>query len=87
MLLLYYNPTIKSYYVRYYKHLHHGYHVGWTNQFGHFVVKVLVIQDGMLVDVESVDEYLLERYKNRKERHRLRKKVIDGTIRLLNKLR
>lgn len=87
MLLLYYNPSNRNYYLKYYKRILNGYKVGYTNQFDHTVVKILIIRDGGLVDVKDVDEYILYRYKNRKERHRLRKKVIDGTIRLLNKLR
>lgn len=83
MLLLYYNPTIKNYYLRYYKHLLPGYKVGYTNQYDHVVVKVLVIQDGELVDVKDVDKYLLSRYLTRKPS--LKKRLINALIRLLNK--
>lgn len=40
--------------------------MGYTNQFNHVVVKVLVIQDGSLVDVSSTDDYFLMRYRQSK---------------------
>ncbi len=84
MLLLYYNPTTKNYYSKYYKRVLDGYEVGYTNQYGHTVVKILVIESGFLVDVKSVDEYRLNRYMSRRKKS-LRKRVIRRIIDVLYK--
>lgn len=86
MLLLYYNPSNKNYYLRYYKFQHSGYRVGYTNQFGHIVVKILIIQGGGLIDVQDVDAYHLQSYLNRPREQSLKKRLIGRLIDLLNKL-
>lgn len=86
MLLLYYSPTNDKYYLRYYKRALNGYEVGYTNQFGHTVVKILVIEDNKLVDVKSIDEYRLYRYNNRDRKRSLKKRLIGRLIDVLNKL-
>lgn len=85
MLLLYYNPTSDKYYIKYYKRTLNGYEVGYTNQYGHIVVKILVIEGKYLVDVKSIDEYRLERYMNRNRKQSLKKRLIRRIIYVLNK--
>lgn len=86
MLLLYYNPTKDSYYLRYYKSIHYDYYVGYVNQFEHIVVKILVIQDNGLIDVDDLHKYLIERYYGKKEPS-LKERIIDRAIDLLYKLK
>ncbi len=84
MLLLYYNPTNRNYYLKYYKRILNGYRVGYTNQFDHTVVKILIIRDGGLVDVEDVDSWLLKEYRGRRPslKTRLKNRFIDFLIKL-----
>lgn len=84
MLLLYYNPTSRNYYSKFYKRILNGYKVGYTNQFGHTVVKILVIQNGVLVDVLDTDLWRLEQYNSRRPslKQRLKNRVIDFLIKL-----
>lgn len=86
MLLLYYNPTTKNYYIKYYKRILNNYFVGYMNQYGHFVVKILVIEDELLIDVMSTDQYLVDRYLNRDRKQsfktRLKNRLIDFLIKL-----
>lgn len=85
MLLLYYNPTNNNYYLKYYKRLHHGYRVGYTNQYEHVVVKVFVIQGGALVDVESIDKFISDRYLRGREKETLKKRLIRWLLNVLDK--
>lgn len=56
------------------------------NQYGHFVVKILVIEDELLIDVMSTDQYLVDRYLNRDRKQsfktRLKNRLIDFLIKL-----
>lgn len=56
------------------------------NQYGHIVVRVLVIQDSGLVDVTSTDEYLMSRYESRSRKITLKKRIVDFLVSLLYKL-
>lgn len=86
MLLLYYNPTNRNYYLRYYKRTLNGYRVGYKNQFGHTVVKILIIQNGDLVDVKDVDAWRLDEYKHRDNRPSLKVRLKNRVIGFLIKL-
>lgn len=86
MLLLYYNPTIKNYYIKYYKHILNDYFVGYLNQYGHFVVKIFVIENGLLVDVKDVTKYRVDQYLNRDRKQSFKKRLIRNIICVLNKL-
>lgn len=85
MLLLYYNPTTSNYYLKYYKRILNGYRVGYSNQFNHTVVKMLIITPEGLIDVKSSDDYYFNHVKGHKKVS-LKKRIVNRIVDFLYKI-
>lgn len=92
MLLIYYNPHHHCFYTKYTEIFWKpSTHVGYTNQFDHFIVQIIFFDDDdkKVYNVNSLDDYYAQSKIRERNKHTrtVKFKLINKVICLLYKIR